>query len=224
MAAASGARYHLAEGMVQATFSACPPFLGYAPYNPSFNSPELVAKHCIAFNDSVKAFVTQNDALRTVVLSASFWQYTVPNYKMMRRAEDGAFLIEDSALVVTKKILNDLITLLKLAGKQVIVIAPPPDCSERLMTGRMKARAEDCDHSAVAFRQLSATVDDLMQSASQAGATIIRPSEALCDDAVCHTIIDSVLLYRDEAHLSYDGAKKVFEILSRTRQLPPPFQ
>src|ERR1700722_2578009 len=113
MAAASGAQYHLARGMVQATYSACPPFLGYAPYNPSLDSPELVAKYCIAFNDSVKTFVMHNDALRTVVLAASFWQYTVPNYKMMRRAEDGTFLIEDSALGVTKKIFTDLIARLE---------------------------------------------------------------------------------------------------------------
>ncbi|MDA9392528.1 hypothetical protein WN73_18510 [Bradyrhizobium sp. CCBAU 45394] len=229
MVAASGARYYLPEGLVQATYSACPPFIGYAPYNPTYDDPSLIAKYCIAFNDGVERFILQDPQIRTVILAASFWQYTKPDFKMMRRDADGAVLIEPSDLATTEKLFFHQIERLKSAGKEVVVVEPPPGvdksnllCSERAAAGKMTYY--QCDQSAPLFHASSSGIEQLMQSASQAGATIVRLADGLCNQVVCHTLIDGVIVYRDSGHLSYDGARKVFDILAARGKLPPPFK
>ncbi|WP_363156477.1 acyltransferase family protein [uncultured Hyphomicrobium sp.] len=231
MAVASGARYHLPDGLVQATYSACPPFIGYAPYAPARDDADLVSKYCIAFNDGVEKFVLQERSIRTVIIAASFWQYTVPGFKMMRRDGAGTARVEASDLDTTERILVDEIHRLRLAGKHVVVVAPPPGvdeenlvCNERLATKRVASYANQCEQSAELYFAGSVGVGRLMDSASKAGAAVVRLSDVTCNETVCHTLIDGVILYRDSGHLSYDGAKKVFDILSEAGRLPPPFR
>jgi hypothetical protein len=232
MFVASGAQYHLSDGMVQATYSACPPFSGYAPFNPARNDANLLSKYCIAFNDGVEKFAIQSESVRTIILAASFGQYTVPGYKMVRRSEDGDLVVESSALTVTERIFAKLIRRLEVAGKKVIVVAPPPGvendylvCDEKLLTGKLAFDSNlKCGHSAVSFRENTSTIGQLMEVASKAGADVVMLSDAICDERVCRTVIDGTLLYRDEGHLTYEGAKKVFAILGEEGKLPPPFQ
>ncbi len=225
MMVASGAQYHLKEGMTQATQSACPPFIAYAPYGSRFANPEGPAKSCMTFNDSVLAFISQNESLQTVVLAASFWQYTVPQFKMFRRAEDGSLSVEASSLDVAKDKLSKLIVRLRAAGKRVIVVEPPPGVSENNLacSERLALSDNDCTESADFFQEFMAPVEDLMETAAAAGAKIVRLSDALCSKKVCRTIMDGVMLYRDSGHLSYSGAKVTFDVLSKQNKLPPPF-
>lgn len=228
---ASGARYLLKEGMVQATYSACPPFIGYAPYNPAYPDPLLVSKYCIAFNDGVKTYATHSQSLRTVIIAASFGQYTVSGYQMMRRTEDGENIIEGSNLETAKADLRQLVVDLILAGKNVIVVSPPPGvdestvtCSERLISHKfMIGERVNCDNAAAPYRIGNHSIDALLRVAVSAGAKEIRWADGMCDQEVCHSILDGVALYRDVGHLSYDGAKEVLVLMAKRRMLPSPF-
>jgi peptidoglycan/LPS O-acetylase OafA/YrhL len=230
MFVASGAQYHLEGGMVQATYSACPPFIGYAPFNPAQDEAEAVSKSCIAFNDQVETYALSAPQITTVVLAASFWQYTVPGYKMMRR-DGGSTRLVPSSLSDAQQVFSVLVKTIEDHGKKVIVVAPPPaagpgnlECAERRLAGLLTFSGNrHCETSAALYRQNSSTIESLLDAARNSGAQIVRISDALCDEKACHTLIDGTLIYRDEGHLSYGGAKKVFAILANMQRLPPPF-
>jgi peptidoglycan/LPS O-acetylase OafA/YrhL len=235
---ASGAAAHLPGGMVQATYSGCPPFIGYAPYIPAQDNAQLVTKKCLAFNDSVRAFALGASSVKTVIFAASFWQYSVPGFQMIRRQGNGDLAVEASSLAASQQKFQQLVTDLMAAGKSVIVVTPPPGaaegqviCSERVIAGKymvidgrfMAGSPTHCSSSSPTYRAHSASIDSLVGAAVEAGAKNIRLSDAICDEQLCHSVVEGVALYRDPGHLSYAGAKKVLDRLSDGGRLPPPF-
>jgi len=40
---------------------------------------------------------------------------------------------------------------------------------------------------------------------------VVDPMDVLCDAKECHAMIDGVLMYRDDDHLSINGSKYVWE-------------
>ena len=228
---AAGAAGQLPEGMAQATYSACPPFIGYAPYNPLQDAANMLSKRCINFNDDVRTFAIQQHGLKTIILAASLYQYTVPGYKIMRRNDKGEFLIESSDLKAAQDNLRNLVAELIGAGKKVIVVTPPPGasegqviCSERMMAGKILVGDDNhCGSPAAIFRANSGAIDSLVEAAIKAGASNIRLSDAICDERICHSILDGTALYRDSGHLSYAGSRVVVDKLASEGRLPPPF-
>lgn len=96
---------HLVPGLAQAqkidlrqaTFSACPPFLGVSPYNTKNPNPKKV-ENCINFNDSVFDFVKAHSEIKTVIIGASFAQYANPGSKNSNRQPDGSIELSDTGL------------------------------------------------------------------------------------------------------------------------------
>ncbi|KUL97483.1 hypothetical protein DK26_00550 [Bosea sp. WAO] len=238
MVFASGAAAHLKGGMVQAAYSGCPPFIGYAPYNPAQDSARLVTEKCLAFNDAVRTFALGPSSVSTVILAASFWQYSVPGFQMIQRQGNGELTVEASSLENAQQHLRQVVTDLTAAGKNVLVVTPPPGvtdgqvlCSERTAAGKfmvldgrfMVGEPSRCGSSAPTYRAYSASIDSLVSAAVSAGAKNIRLSDAICDERLCHAILEGVALYRDAGHLSYAGARKVLDLLANSGRLPPPF-
>lgn len=222
-----GIKNHRKYGIIQATYSACPPFLNTAPYNPARIDAEKVANYCIDFNNSVISAIKVNQNIKTVILAASFWQYTVPNYKMQTRDTEAnnSTHITPTSLHLAEADLGNTIETLKRLGKEVIVIGPPPSvgneniaCMEQhLSTGKTPT---DCSIPLDSYKQYNAGLLTLLNTIEKKyNIKVVRLSDALCDEKACQTIVDGVPMYRDSGHLSYVGSAKAFDVLANTKKL-----
>ncbi|BBP64265.1 acyltransferase [Pseudomonas sp. Cab53] len=222
-----GVKNHRKGGIAQATYSACPPFLDTAPYNPARADAGKLANYCIAFNDTVFSAIKADKTIETVILAASFWQYTVPTNKMLTRDEQdkGSTRIVPTSLDQVENDLGRTISELKRIGKEVIVIGPPPSvgnenisCMQQQLSN--STTAHDCTIPLKNYREYNAGVLTLLDTIETKYAIrVIRLSNALCDDTVCRTVVDGVPMYRDSGHLSYVGSAKAFDILANTKNL-----
>jgi len=222
-----GIKNHRKDGIIQATYSACPPFLNTAPYNPALIDAEKVSNYCIDFNNSVISAIKTNKNIKTVILAASFWQYTVPGNKMQIRDPEANNLtrIIPTNLDLVEADLGNTIETLKRLGKEIIVIGPPPSvgnenitCMEQLLsTGTAPT---DCSIPLSAYKQYNAGLITLLNTVeTKYKVKVVRLSDALCDEKACRTILDGVPMYLDSGHLSYVGSAKVFDVLANTKSL-----
>nr|WP_245150906.1 SGNH hydrolase domain-containing protein [Pseudomonas fluorescens] len=76
----------------------------------------------------------------------------------------------------------------------------------------------DCAIPLKNYKEYNSGVLELM-SAVEKKYSVIRLSDALCDETLCRTIVDGVPMYRDSGHLSYVGSAKIFDILSNAKKL-----
>lgn len=216
------------QGIVQATYSACPPFLGTAPYNKNRTDAIRVSQLCMQFNDNVRQYIEQTPHIKQVILAASFWQYTQNNNQMLSRTQTGKAVIGSTSLEQAQADLGRTIQALQNAGKEVIVISPPPavgeenlTCMERLLSEKFVFGSNPrCEVDYGMYTRANAGVIALTNNIEQTfKIRVIRLSQAVCNEQVCQSILDGVPLYRDSAHLSYSGSEKIFEQLSNSHQL-----
>ncbi|MEB5773097.1 acyltransferase [Aeromonas caviae] len=225
-----GIKNNLPRGLVQATYSACPPFLGTAPYTPTRPNAERIANSCIAFNDGVLEAIKADQNIKTVILAASFRQYTVPAIKMQTRSAAGekSTSIRMSSLELAEQDLGNTVKVLQSLGKEVVLIGPPPyvgdenvSCMEQVLSGKLKSKDHStCGISTATYRKDNAGVINLLDFIeSNYKVKTIRLSDAICDANNCKTIIDGVPMYRDGGHLTYLGSAKAFDDLANARKL-----
>ena len=226
MHAVEGIKNHRKGGITQATYSACPPFLDTAPYNPARKDADKVSNYCISFNDSVLSTIKTDKNIKTVILAASFWQYTIPTNKMLTRDKESSTRLTPTGLDQAKEDLGKTIDSLRLLGKEVIIIAPPPSVGNENITCMQQKLANssnstsDCVIPLKNYKEYNAGVLELMSAIENKYAVrVVRLSDALCDEAFCRTIVDEVPIYRDSGHLSYAGSAKIFDILANAKKL-----
>lgn len=225
-----GIKNHRPRGIIQATYSACPPFLGTAPYNPARPDAEKVANYCIAFNDGVLESIKSDSKIKTVILAASFWQYTVLNNQMQTRTKEGdqSTSIQMTSLEQVEQDLGNTIKALQDLGKEVLVIGPPPSvgndnvsCMEQILSGKLQTKDySSCGIPTTTYRQGNAGVIKLLDFIeSTYRVRTIRLSDAICDVDNCRAIIDGIPMYRDSGHLTYLGSAKAFDDLANAGKL-----
>lgn len=207
------------EGLIQATKSVCGPFGRLAIIDDKRSRQS--ANNCIQFNNSVLHFITTTDSIKTVVLSAAIGYYI--------RSEVRGFLIDDQVEEPHSKTLQrqflETISTLRLAGKHVIVIAPPPnpgnginvgDCLERRARGLVAflAGRSDCAFNYGSYRARSHRVIELLRKFEGLdGVDLVWPESVMCENETCAARIGNILLYRDDGHLTYDGSVLVARML-----------
>lgn len=203
----------------QATRSSCAPFLNAAP-NTKRGSIEDQARQCIRFNDSAFKFISKTQSISTVILAASYWQYTQDTYETISFDADGKMQISKSSLDRAKKDMRDVVEKLKALEKEVVIIAPPPPLNNTLLAciqGEIANpsstnKSRKCMLDRAAFEHSHKYVIDLMRYAEHSlGAKVVYLSDFLCDAKWCRTIIDGVPIYRDNGHLSTAGSIKLYE-------------
>lgn len=208
-----------APAMVQATRSACGPFLGVAAverktskgYDPKW------AESCIDFNDSVFAYLKQAPSVRTIVLSSPF-ESLINNerYQLLKRdGHDGRYGLVEAGSIEAVEGMKRTVDAVRALGKRVVVVAPPPGsgfdigrCTERLESGLvMMGVANECRISIDAYRKKRGRVLDFLATLpQQAGVEVIRFDDFLCESDQCRTYISGTSIYRDKGHLSHDGS------------------
>jgi peptidoglycan/LPS O-acetylase OafA/YrhL len=229
MHAVPGVVRHIKGGLVQATYSACPPFMDSAPFNPlRGDDAERVAKLCILFNDGVLRAIGESHSITTVILGASFWQYTVAGYEMLEREGVDTFARRPTSLENTEAIFGRTIAALRASGKKVVVIGPPPGigdenvkCMERVLSGKLVfGDNPKCELAYGAYEAGNRGVIEMLDYVERTyGVQVVHTPQALCSDGFCRTILDGVPIYRDSGHLSYRGAEMVFDRLAVMKAL-----
>lgn len=198
-------------GVLQATKSACGPFLGlaqvYQVYTREF------AERCLSFNASVLDYLARSPGVRVVVLSTPVYPYFDPQRRMLH-ASDGRLeeLTPDAALALHA--LGETVRAVRRLGKRVVVVAPPPSdgfdythCLERrARNGLLLRHLGSCDIPLARYHASKREVlAFLARLQHEADVPVLSFDSTLCDARACRTELAGVPLYRDEGHLSNDG-------------------
>lgn len=199
-------------GVLQATKSACGPYLGlaqvYQVYTREF------AERCLGFNASVLGYLAAAPDVRVVVLSTPVYPYFDPQRRMLHLA--GGKLEEvapDEALALHA--LRDTVLAVRRLGKRVVVVAPPPSdgfdythCVERrARNGWLLRGFAQCDIPLARYRASKREVlAFLARLQREADVPVLSFDATLCDARACRTELAGTPLYRDEGHLSNQGS------------------
>ncbi len=218
-AAAAG----IGRGVAFHGYLACPPLVG-------LRWPGAEAGFgCLKHNDAVLGHLASTPTINTVILAAR-WPYYVatapmpgPLHELLPPplaprngpAPDAA---ERAALFA--QALKRTIKALLDAGKRVVLLGPVPETGSdtpavlaRLVwrgdnpAGLTAPRAAFMAHNRVVLAAIDALPSDPR-------LTILRPDRLFCDPEACRTYQDGVALYRDQDHLSLEGAARLRGILA----------
>lgn len=207
----------------QATMNACAPLPGAAPYVENGNNREQRAITCLDFNQSVLEFIIEHREIQRVFVAANFLHYVSPNNKLMVRNGDGSVSMEAAGLAIAKTKLRDLRDSIAAAGRELILIAPPPRisnqilfCMERTLANKIAFGSNaGCSHDVADYHKNYATELSLIDYAEKdLMISVVRIDAALCNSDSCETILEGTPIYRDNGHLSYAGSEKVFSRIS----------
>ena len=204
----------------QATFSACPPFIGVSPHNTKNPNPKKI-ENCINFNDSVVEFLKKHDEINTVILGASFAQYANPGSKNAVRQTDGSTVLSDTGLESLKADMRNTVNTIRSYGKNVVVISSTPgittqnlSCMERTLSKKIVfGENTDCGKAREMYDKQTKNIRAFYTFVeSDLNTKMVRLSDVLCNELSCVSIIDNTPIYRDEGHLSKVGSIKIFEM------------
>lgn len=193
--------------LVQLTKSVCGPIVGLAPVLSKYN--EAWARGCVLHNERSLALILNSPEITHVVLSSSFDAYFGTG--------EGRFLLGERTIEkdadVARQYLDKTIKVLRQAGKEPIVVSPPPragynigSCLEREDRGLWFIR-EGCNIGMDEYMNYDRSINsELVKLADQTGVRLIWLRDLSCKDDWCQTRIHGRYLYRDGGHLSIEGS------------------
>ena len=212
-------------GVAQATKSVCAPFLGLAQVVPAY--PRPYAEDCIAFNDSVLAYLAKTQSVQVVALSSPFYPYFDPQRRLLVR-EQGKLVDRDPSQDIAIAAMRETVARLRAVGKRVAVVAPPPSsgldmthCLERRMS-RSKVDRDlfDCSIRVSDYHASKAqTLAFLARMEKEADVPVVRFDPVLCTAQSCAVELDGAIVYRDEGHFSHEGSIAVAKRMQLGRLL-----
>ncbi|MGI5310483.1 SGNH hydrolase domain-containing protein [Rheinheimera sp. WS51] len=193
--------------MIQLTKSACGPILGLAPFNVRDYNQEW-ARQCLNFNQQVFSYLKQSSSIKYVVLSSSLLQYTSSNWQFLT---ENNIEKEDPELVL--KYFKNTISQLKAIGLLPVIVSPPPRNGEDLGRCAIKTyfyveATTACDFHLSENNKLHAKINSLLRKL-EADTSIIWLDAFICPKQHCQVINGATLLYRDQGHLSVEGAQYI---------------
>jgi peptidoglycan/LPS O-acetylase OafA/YrhL len=214
------------KGVIQATFSSCPPVLGYAPKDIA-RAPES-ARRCIKFNEDVLRYLAQAKSIKTVVLGSPWRIYTSAGAEAMTVGEGDRLVSRKAGMKMAIEGMGETIRAIKRLEKRVIVFGPPPRsdsdssaCVERHLAGKVVLGApNECSiDKAKALWQDRHVIQVLDAVEDRYDVEVVRISDELCGESDCRTMVGHVPVYRDAGHLSSMGSKMVMKHLHFGRKL-----
>lgn len=201
-------------GLVQATKSACGPFLDLSYVSSEGTHNQRWAEGCIAFNRSVLDYLARTPEIRTVVLASVVSQY-LPGSRVFDTRQGE----RDGEMAAAVAALSDTVQAVRAIGRRVVFVGSMPmsefnvgRCLELVQTGKYMFGADtpNCSIDEARYREHRSDALRLLDSVEKAvDLPVIRLDSAVCHAGQCETSLDGVLLYRDWAHLSYDGSRKL---------------
>jgi peptidoglycan/LPS O-acetylase OafA/YrhL len=216
-------------GVEQATMARCDPLLGTSrlPKKPDEKWGRAFSEGCIRFGQDVLRYIAKNEHLDVVVLAARF--QTVLSSTNVLLVDDGSAIKEhEPSMRLVADRLIETVRAIRAAGKRVVVLAPPPangmdigECWERKMRGKVTfGEMSTCDLPVESVeRERADTFAMLGLVAKEANVSVVQVYDYFCNIAVCRTVIDGILLYRDSGHLSVEGAQLIGEKSTLAQQI-----
>jgi hypothetical protein len=199
---------NLEAGIVQITKSVCGPIIGLAPVNKLF--PENWSEECLVYNDAVAQWIENNHSVRYAVLSSPFSQYLTDEWTIMTAQ---GIQSPDESLVY--EYFSATLDFLVAHGIQPVIFAPAPFIGEEKDMGACLVRASifgaalnRCDFSFISYQDKQGEVLSFLEKIDQK-YRVIWMDDFLCDDDTCKATEDGLFIYRDWAHLSYEGSALV---------------
>ena len=193
--------------IVQASMGQCAPLLGVAPND--LDSPTPYGQGCIAHNQSVLDYAVATPSIRVVVLTGAYLRYAQEGTRLLTR--DGTIVAPSIQLIADAQ--ARLTRALRLAGKRIVVIAPPPQaafdigsCWERARQRLPTIGAPGCALIPATRRPEEASATQMLAAFERAGTPLIPLDRMICPDALCPTEWQGRPLYRDGTHLSRTGS------------------
>lgn len=194
--------------------SACPPMLG----NPSHSS----RPDCLEHNIRAKDYLLTHPEITTVVMASS-WSHAFRSESPLPVVRKGVVMNDVAAAQIS---LSHTLAWLRNAGRRVVLIGPVPvyDKSVPLALAVGMATQRQLLHSTFADQILKnvpffEVVDALDASRS---LTFLNPIQWFCANHECITTKENKSLYRDDHHLSVDGALAFAHLLAQGLTLPTP--
>ncbi len=204
-------------GLIQATKTVCGPFLNIAPMDTG-RKPERWAESCIAFNDSVVAYVRSNPQIRTVVLSSILIPYLQPepdhDWTLLVR-RDGKLFHEPQGAETLISGLRDSVDALHALGRTVVLFSPPPSSGVDMSRCLVRKKEErftippgaDCSFTLTEYNSARGKVRRFISLVrSEKVLPVVDFDEAICDARKCNSRVGDTALYVDHAHLSRAGS------------------
>ena len=162
-------------------------------------------------------YLTSHPKIQTVVI-AHRWEAWVGNWK--KKALD-----QDAVSIMRKDSLISIINKLDSAGKRVIIVMQipeirqiPPNIDIASTIERINRIKRDIDlrPTLSAYQDKMKNSFDLMNTIQDdTDAMVIWPHDILCDNTYCSVVRDGKTLYKDDDHLSYDGARLVAPLIEK---------
>lgn len=217
---------HLAPGLLsspdapsfaQITKSACGPFMDLSIIG-SGRFDARFAKECIRFNDEVIDFIQKNDI--ELVIASSAMRPAIR--KLYTR--DGSVLPAGSHDVALNG-MRRTAELVRAAGAQIVWVTPPPSNGSDLSKCAIEAAmTSSLDSTACQFSiddaATAAERENKLLDAAKSFMPVFPLSDLLCSEGACATVLEGSILYRDDGHLSVEGAAtlgKTFNLMSQIR-------
>ena len=211
------------RGLIDATRSACGPFLDMAQWRKGHFEDDW-SRECMAFNRSVLAFLREQKGIEIVVLASSFSIYVkrrgddAVNQHLVSQRE-GRLVHESPSVQTVSESLSRTIDEIRKLGKRVVIVAPPPsgefdmgDCEERKRSGRFAISrfGAGCSLPRAQYVEANASVFELLKKVErEKHVAVITFDDALCSKISCASAIDGVPVYGYNGHFSRDGSVAV---------------
>lgn len=189
--------WHLASNTVAVTYStdSCPPLVG-------FNLDKINENRgCLAYNQATSQSLARFD---TVILAA-YWPHYAPGMTaVIRRAQREAIRagLRRSLAAVAPSV------------RQVIIIAPTPVMQDSIP--HCIRIGADCGISRAQHDLATGEIRAMLNAEAKrfTNVSILDPTPFLCSAQWCPGVRDGVVLYLDEAHVTYTTARAFANQLS----------
>ncbi len=201
-----------AHPLAQASMGQCAPFANYAAVVHA--NERAYFEGCLKFNASVLAWLAQHPEVRVVVLVGQYTRTLGKISSYALSAQGTGYRPEPLGQARTAQAQAETVAALHALGRRVIVVAPPPPAN----FDRGQCWARQVEHLPIWGRFASCRVDEgavapqraatgaLMAAFARAGAPVFDMRPALCGAAGCASTAGPAPLYRDQDHLSRQGA------------------
>lgn len=223
---------HLFEGLNLATpgknllmigKGACPPFIGL-----SVRIAEG-EQNCQSKLDATLKIIREHPSIRTVVISMMGAAY-VNNKRGFKGGlaylhETGKEITDDSARIFSEGMRRTLKVLLQ-QNKEIIFVISTPRLNfhpalcikTRPLSIENKKLKEPCAMSKDLYLRDNKKYLDVVSNVlvDFPAVKVLDTTKALCDDEFCYAMLDGVLLYRDDVHLSLEGSKFIGNFFKAT--------
>lgn len=202
---------HLAQGIIasepavrlqQHTKSVCSPLVGVALIN--HRHTEEWAQGCIAFNEKVLDWVSNNPSIELVILSSPFGIFTssyLSDVGVIQYEESPTYLLETLRRTVER---------IRSLGADVVVVSPTPvsgrdngRCVARAMFRNLPEHTCDFEDSGRAAYSYLTAADEFVP--------VYWLSDDICHNSICDANQNGVFIFRDGGHLSKEGSEYLGE-------------